>query len=300
MKERKQGLTKRKRKDYLFCYMMLIFPIYTIVQYFVVNFDSILIAFTVRSVDGTEIFSLLNWKRLFQELGDFDSTIWNALINTIKYFVLHVAKIPLSFIISYALFKKIKGYKFFRTVFFLPSMITPVILIFIVKDLLKVGGPLWQLMNDWFGYDMPNLLANYDTATNVILIYVLWTGFGTSMLLFIGTMNRIPDSILEAGQLDGCNRFQEFIHIIVPMSWETISTSLMLTVMTIFTASGPILYFTGGDYNTNTLAYWIFDQVRDGTYNYPTTVGLFFSILTIPVILLTNYMMERGNKHAEF
>lgn len=297
---RRPRLDRRKWKEYLFCYTMLLFAFYNIVSYLIINLDSVLLAFTIRDRNGSEVFSLNNWRLLFQELSSRDSTIWNALINTLKYFVLGIVSLLLAFVVSYFLFRKIWGYKFFRTVFFLPSMISPVVLVLIFKDIIKVYGILWYSVEQTFGIQLGNLLADPRTATGVILFYTFWSGFGANMLLQIGAMNRIPQDIFEAGKLDGCSSFHEFIYLVVPMCWETLSTQLLLATTGIFTASGPILYFTNGDYNTNTLSFWIFNQVLGGAYNYPTTVGLFFTLLAVPIVLLVQYLSKKVNQDAQY
>lgn len=294
---KRKKLTKAVRNKYIFCYVMLIVAIYCVVTYFIVNLQSIAMAFQVSENSG---FSMNNWKLIFSELLDRESNIWMALRNTMKYFLLGLIKVPLAFVISYFLYKKIWGYKFFRTVFFMPSMVAPVIFVLIFKDIIKVGGPLYILLYRIFGYEMPNLLSNFDTATNTILFYTLWSGFGANLLIFVGAMNRIDNEILDAARIDGCGSFREFKNIIVPMCWETLTTMIMLCTINIFMSSGPILYFTGGDYGTNTLSYWIFDQVRDGTYYYPSAVGLFFTLIAIPIVLFLNWLMKKGGSGIEY
>lgn len=293
----KKRFNKKTLNKYFFCYTMLIVAIWTVASYFIINSQAILMAFQVS--EGGAL-SLDNWKMILAELKDKDSNIWMALINTLKYFALGMIKLPLTFVISYFLYKKIKGYKFFRTVFFLPSMVAPVILVLLFKDLIKIGGPIDILLNQWFGYQIPNLVSTFETATNTILFYTFWSGFGATLLIFVGAMNRIPNEILEAGKIDGCTNFKEFIKIIVPLCWDNISTMALLNVISIFMSSGPILYFTGGDYGTSTLAYWIFDQVRNGTYNYPSAVGLFFTLLGVPIVILVNILMKKGGTDVEY
>ena len=276
---------------------MLLFAIWTVVSYLIVNSQALLMAF--QTEDGGA-FSMDNWRMIIAELRDSNSNIWLALANTLKYFALGMIKLPLTFVIAYFLFKKIRGYKFFRIVFFMPSMVAPVILVLLFKDLIKIGGLIDFILNQWFGYQMPSLVSTFETATNTILFYVFWSGFGASLLIFVGAMNRIPSEILEAARIDGCSNFKEFMKIIVPLCWDNISTLALLNVINVFMSTGPILYFTGGDYGTNTLAYWIFDQVRNGTYHYPSAVGLFFTLLGVPVIILVNVLMKKGGSAVEY
>lgn len=293
----KSKFNKKTRNKYIFCYTMLLVAIWCVVTYFIINSQALLMAF--RTEEGG-VLTLDNWRMIIAELKDQNSNIWMALINTLKYFVLGLIKLPLTFVISYFLYKKIKGYKFFRTIFFLPSMVAPVIFVLLFKDLIKIGGPIDILLNQWFGYQIPNLVSTFENATNTILAYCFWSGFGATLLIFVGAMNRIPTEIIEAAKIDGCGKFKEFIKIIVPLCWDNIYTMTLLSVINIFMSTGPILYFTGGDYGTSTLAYWIFDQVRNGTYHYPSAVGLFFTLMGVPVIILMNWLMKKGGTGVEY
>lgn len=296
--ERKKG--NRRRKEWMFCYLMLIPAMYAIFKYIYVNLDSILVAFTIRDAQGNQVASFNNFVLLFQQLGDPDGILNIAFWNTMKYFALLILKTFLAYGIAYFLYKKILGYRFFRTVFFLPSIISPIILVAIFKNIIEVYGPLWTLWKALFGVELPDFLGRPETATNVILIYTFWIGFGNSFLIFVGTMNRIPDDVIEAGVLDGVNGWQEFWRIIVPLGWETLSTLLLISLTQIFMSTGPILYFNGGQHNTTTLAYWIFDQVRFGSYNYPAAVGLFFTILAIPIVFGCRWLMNRTNANISY
>ena len=75
---------------------------------------------------------------------------------------------------------------------------------------------------------------------------------------------------------------------------------LLLQFATIFTATGPVLYFTGGSYNTYTLSYWIFDQVRGSSYNYPSAVGMFFTVLAIPFVFGSRAIMKKINPEVSY
>lgn len=288
---------KKTIKKYIFCYTMLIFAIWSVVTYFIVNPSGLIMAF--QTEEGGPL-TLDNFRMLFAEFTTPNSNIWIALINTLKYFVLNIIKLPITFIIAYFLFKKIRGYKAYRVIFFMPSMIAPIILVYLFKDLIRIGGPVDILLNKWFGYQMPNILYDFSSSTNVILFFVLWSGFGASLLLFVGAMNRIPTEILDAAAIDGCNKFQEFTKIITPLCWDQISTLVLLSTIGIFGSTGPILYFTGGDYGTNTIAFWQFMQTLNGSYYYPSAVGMFFTLINVPIILLTRALLKRGGEAVEY
>ena len=303
MKEKKnpiiEGRDKNRRKQWLFCYLMLIPAIWCVIRYFAVNGYSILIAFTDGEPFKDE-FTARNFKMLFNELAQKDSIIYLAMINTFKYFLLGTVKVFIAFVVAYFLYKKIWCYKAFRFIFFLPSLIAPVVSIMIFKDIIAKYGPLWEIVKTVFKTEYEELLANPAIATRVIMIYMLLTGFGTTFLIFMGAMNRAPEECFEAARIDGCSLWREFWQILCPLTFETFSTMLLLQFATIFTATGPILYFTGGSYNTYTLSYWIFDQVRGSSYNYPSAVGMFFTLLAMPFVFGSRAIMKKINPEVSY
>ncbi len=289
-----------KKNAYLFIYPMLTIAIIGMIKYLWINFSSILLSFSIENEFGEQIMTMANFERLFIEFKNPNSEIWRALVNTLKYFVMYTVKTLVSFVVAYFLYKKIWGYSIFRVIFYLPSIISPIILVGVWDSMLSTGGVFDLIVTNVFGGEYTNALVSPDTATNVILVFSFWVGFGTSLLMFVGAMNRVPEEILDAGLIDGCGMVREFFSIMVPLTWETLSTMLLLTTMSIFTASGPILYFTGGQNDTNTLSFWIFNQTRGGIYNYPSAVGLFFTIAALPLVVGCRWLMNKVNSDITY
>lgn len=295
----KRTASKGKKAALIFCYIMLIPAMWEIIKYFIINTGSILLAFTNGEV-GSSPLTFNNFQRLFTELAYADSVIYRSLLNTLKYFGLGLAKIFVSYLIAFFLFKKIAGYKFFRFFFFLPSIVAPVISVTIFLAVTEVYGPLWEVVKIITGSGYEEFVTNPATATNYILIYVALSGFGMNYLILMGAMNRIPNEFFEAAALDGCSQWREFWSIISPLVWETLSTLLILHFTQLFMASGPILYFTGGAANTFTLSFWIFNEVRGGIYNYPSAVGIFFTIVALPIVFGIRFLMNKINPEVDY
>lgn len=185
-------------------------------------------------------------------------------------------------------------------VFFIPSILSAVVLVTVFKEMIKTDGPLSKMLLI-FGYKMPSLLTNPLTAKWVIVAYTMWTGFGVNVILYQGAMSRIPDSVIEAGELDGVTGFGELFRIITPMMWPTLSTTIILSLTGIFTASGPILLFTEGKYDTYTISYWIYSQVTfSKSYEYPSATGLFFTAIGLPIVLTVRYFINKVYDDVEY
>lgn len=280
-----------RRGQTVFLTVMLIVPI---IQWFVfwlyVNINTILLGFQTNV--GT--WTLNNFELLFYELTADDGVLGLALGNTLKYFFTNVFIIMvLAVIISYFMFRRIAGSGVFRIIFYLPAIISSVAMTSVYSEFVSPTGPVGWLL-DKIMDSPPELLADSRTATPTIIAYCIWTGFGTNILLFTGAMNRIPISLLESAKLDGAGMGREVVSIILPLIWPTISTLLILNCTSVFSASGPILLFTQGDYQTTTIGYWIFDMVYNyNSYNMVSAAGLFFTCIGVPFILLVRWLVER-------
>ncbi len=288
-----------QKKAYWFIYPMLIIAFLGIIKYIVINIGSIRLAFTIES-NGQQIATTQNFATLFAELTASGTGIWQYLVNTLWFFLIGMVKTLLAFFVAFFLYKKIWGYKIFRVVFYLPCLISPIVLVNIWKNMFDSIGIIGRLAQDVFNIAYINPLTQDSTAKWIILAYSFWAGFGIQLLVFVGSMNRIPNEIIEAGVMDGCGLSREFFKIILPLAWETLSTMLLLTIMCIFTATGPILFFTAGNFDTKTLSFFLFWETYSGTYNYPAAVGIFFTVLALPIVFGCRFIMSKINSDVEY
>lgn len=299
----KKRLIKKMNKDNLqkhfFLFTVFLIPMVAFAVFWVyVNVQSILNAFRVES-GGEVVWSLINWKFFWQDLTQSGSMVDMALIlrNTLIFFFTNVGLIlPISFVFSYFLFKKIVGYKIFRVIFFAPNLISAAVLASLYKFMLNpsLGGTITKLYTLITGKVSPNFLITEQYALTFVVLYCVWTGLSVNLVLFNGAMERIPSEVIEAVQLDGASVGRELFSIILPMVWPTISTLLVTTTSGLFMASGPLLLLTNGAYGTNTISFWIYQQVQAQVAPYyPATVGLIFTLVGVPIVLGVKKLTEK-------
>ena len=291
----KNKKTSIKSGAALFSFLMLIPVIFHfVVLYCGVNLNSILLSFTTNTPEGGQVFSLINFKNFFNQLVNKDSRVYISLVNTIEYYLLHLAKFILTTIVAYFFYKKVYGHKFYKVIFFLPSMIPGMVYVSIFKNFITTYGPLYMAINWLLGIEMPSLLSVPKTAKAVIMFFAFWSGFGPQLLIQVGAMNRIPEEVIDAGTLDGCTGFKEFRHIVLPLIFETVATYFLLGIVGIFQSTGPFLFFVGeGMPEVYTLSYWIFTQTMGGKTNYPAAIGLFFTLAALPLVLLSRWAFNK-------
>lgn len=297
---RKKG---KKVSEIIFILAMLAVPIASFLLFWLyVNLNSILLAFQRPIIGGGISWGLANFEVFAHEFLQRDGIIVSALINTLIFFITNMLFIlPISILICYFFYKKLHGYRVFRFILFLPSIISVTVFAALFKYIIAANGPLGILYEMVFSKQIPDFFANSSYALKTILFYCIVTSFGGNIILINGAMIRIDDAIIEAGKIDGVGMFREIFQIIIPLIWPTISTMILLAMVGIFTASGPILLFTKGGYNTYTISYWIFEQVYENqAYEYASAVGLVFTALGLPIVLGAKAILNKLLEATEY
>lgn len=299
---RKRQWNASKRKEFIFLFCMLVLPVCQWLVYFVyLNANSFVLAFSQKRTGLFPVFD--NFEKVWESLTTDKGELAISLINTLKYFFTDFLIImPLCLFSAYFFYKKIAGYKVYRVLCYLPSIISSMVMVETFKSFVDPRGPLSGLLEMIFHYTIaPEGLFNHpDTATNTILIYCIWTGFGTKMLYFGGAMARIPLEVLESAKLEGCGPFRELFQLIFPLIWATTSTQIILLFTSLVSSGGSILLFTGGASQTSTLSYWIFAKLYSpgmggvaGNYELVSCMGLCFTLVMVPLILFIRWLMDR-------
>lgn len=300
--DKRSTMQTRKKQQTIFIIAMLFIPIaYWLYQWIYINGSTIAMAF--QNNDGA--FSFENFQRVKKLLTDEQGglhLVW-SIENTIKSFIgTEFIGVPISLVMSYFIYKQIRGYKFFRIVFYLPHIIPGIVMITVFKQLLSVEGPFTALCGN-LGITLPEqgLLFTPSTAVPTIIFYSIWTT-ACANILFYSAMSRIPPELIEVGKLEGLQLFKELIYVVMPLIWPTFSTTIVLDLTGILNAGGPVLLF-GNDViefgRATTLPYWFFSQVYDGgirgigSYGVMSCVGLMFTAISVPFTLFIRWLLNK-------
>lgn len=303
-----KSMSVAKWKEKGFITFMLSFAILNFLIFWVyVNFNSILMAFQTYDAAGNIQYGFQNFAQIFQDFAAGVEHLEESLVNTMIFFAVNLFCIfPVSIFISFMLYNKIWGYKIYRVVYFLPSIISPIVLTVVFKTFIhSETGPLLPFL-EWIGFKNVqglNLLGDSRYALKTIVGYCIWTGFATNIVLFNGAMSRIPEEIVESARIDGLGIIGELFYITLPMIWPTISTLLVFACVGIFSSSGPIMLFTNGDYGTYTLSFLIFAKVfysGEVWFPYTSALGLIFTLIGVPLVILIRWALSKIGQDIEY
>ena len=290
---------------------MLAYPVLQFAIFYIgVNFNSILMAFQEYN-DVTHKFEFLNFsslfdnfKQVFYELETktvFQYAFKNAFI---AYAVALVFSTSLGIIFSYYIFKKYPLHGMMKVVLFMPSVISGIVLVSIFVQFVDVVIP--DVMLSLTGTKPEGLISNTNPTVilTTILFYCVWMGFGGSILLYVGAMNNISESIIEACKLDGANTFQEIVYIILPLIYPTFVTFMVVGVGGILTNQMGLYSFKGpnADDPIKTFGYYLYVETLNGgeaRYPFLATMGILMTIVVAPVTFFVKWVLEKlGPKQA--
>ena len=205
---------------------------------------TLFLVFVVYPILQSVYYSLFNWKG-FGPAVDFvglenyknilsDAVFLKALKNGLLIILFSlVFQLPLSLLLAVLVGRDLPGRVFFRTVFFMPyvlsEVITALMWLFIYNPDPERG--FINAVTVFMGGDSQTWLASTDLVMPAIFVALTWKYFGFHMLLYLTGLQNIPQEVEEAGRIDGANTFQNFFYITLPLLASTIRTSVYLSVL---------------------------------------------------------------------
>jgi len=307
---KKKTPLKKKTKQRIFIILMLAYPVLQFILFFgYVNFDTILLTFQKFSwSEGKYIYSGFDNYGMFFDRVINDPWTRRTIINSLFYMPVNsLIILPLSMAFSYFLFKKVPLSGFFRVVYFLPSILPIVVMTMAFSFTFDSNlGPVNDIYKWFFGmFDsnviVPSWFGSYPTNQIMIFVYGIWVGLGFNIILMTAAIARIPDELMEYGQLEGIGFFREFRTIVVPLIWPTVVTTFVLGMTSVFTALLQPLFLTPTSPDTNTIALAIYNSVlQNENIAYMATFGLILSLIGLPIILLTRNTLSKFYAEVDY
>lgn len=247
---RRRWLTQTRREA-LDCYVFMSPAIFGLLIFMVGPIvASAFYSFTDYDILGSPVWvGLDNYRKLLFE----DPYFWISLKVTIIYAAVSV---PLGLIVSLILALllniNMKGIFLFRTIYYLPTVISGVAVALLWK---WIFNPEFGVMN-WLlgeiGIEGPKWLYDENWALPAIIIMSLW-GVGGSMLIYLAGLQGIPTDLYEAAEIDGANKWNQFFYVTIPMLSPVIFFNLIIGILSALQVFTEGYVMTGGGPNNATL-----------------------------------------------
>jgi len=287
------------KKSLPFYIIILIWPVLQFAVFYIgVNFNSFLLAFqNIDTYNNVTTFTFDNITNAFN-LITTDPAMRETIINSlISYGLSLVNGIPLGLLFAYYIFKKWPLAGSFRVILFLPSILPVIVSVTIYMYF--VENALEFVLKEYFGKTTPlGFLSNPDTRFGAVLFFAIFTGFGTSVLMYTNKMNSIDPEILEAGKLDGASGFKEFWYIVLPLTYPTLTIFLYTGIITIFTSQLNLYSFYSSRSSIQTIGYFLYVSTQRAQGNvslYPAVAayGLIFTCVAVPLTFIVKFLLEK-------
>ncbi|GAA1628475.1 sugar ABC transporter permease [Kribbella alba] len=217
-----------------------------------------------------------------------DETFRKAAFNT-AYFV--VVGVPLTLVAALAaavlLDKGVKKFQsLFRVGYYLPVVTSIVAVAVIWRFVLAPDSGLLNTVLGWVGIDGPNWLASKTWAMPSLIMMAVWRNFGSAMIIFLAGLQGIPQTVEEAGQLDGASSWQRFRYLILPLLRPAVLfTSVTTGIGYLQFFEEPFVMTQGGPLNsTISVSMYTYQQFGFGNYSLAASMSY---ILFVVIAVLT-------------
>jgi len=203
---------------------------------------SLYLAFTdYNLIRPPEWTGLENFTRMFE-----DARLMNSLRVTFTYVIVSVPlQLVFALVVAMILDRGMRGLPFYRSIFYLPSLLGSSVAIAILwRQMFGTSGLVNQLLA-MIGIEGPGWISDPNTALGTIILLHIWT-FGAPMLIFLAGLRQIPAMYYEAAEVDGANRVQRFFRITLPLLSPIIFFNLVLQLIGSFQSFTQAYIVSGG------------------------------------------------------
>jgi multiple sugar transport system permease protein len=243
-------------------------------------------------ISPMEYIGLSNYSRILQ-----DRQFWKAVGNTLVFLSIHI---PLQIIVAVALAEvlnqKIKLRPFFRGAFFLPVIVSGVVVSILWQQLLGFDSGIINRMLTSLGLGRVGWLTDPNWAMPSIAIMATWKNVGLYIVLFLVGLQTVPKAYYEAADLEGATKWQKFWHITLPMINPTIFMVVILSTIGGFSLFIEPYVMTGGGPLNSTLSAVLYIYKQAFFYyhmGYSATLGIFFAMIILFVIVIQKKFIEK-------
>ncbi len=295
-----ESLANLNKRNTAVCATVFLIPVFLVLVIFI--FYPIVKDFYISAFDWNGIsadmdfIGLKNWQKLIT-----DSTFWVSFGHNLIIMVFSIIlQIPIGLLLATFLefiYKKKKISRVFKTLWFLPYLMSSVAIGFVFTYALATNGGIVSTISGWFGGGNVNLLGNPKTALGTIILIIAWQFIPFYMVYAMAGYGGISEDVYEASIIDGATKGQYFRYVAIPLLRPTLVAAATLSLVGSLKYFDLIYVMTSGGPGTSTelMATYMyrlsFSEFNMG-YGSAVAGGMFILITIIAVI--SNTLLNRG------
>lgn len=269
----------------------IVFVIYPIGRSFYYGF------FEWNGLGSPEFIGLSNFKEIFT-----DPIFFRSFRNTMFIVVASVfGQLPIGLIIAVILTKKIKGARFFRSAFFMPMVMSTVVVGLLWSTILNSQAGIINTILENIGLEKfaHDWLGNPKYAMYTVSAVIIWQFIGFYMIIFLAALQNIPEEIMEAADIDGASEVKKLFSITLPMMWDTIMAAVVLCIAGSMRSFDLVFVMTQGGpaHATEIMATYMYNKTFSiYRYGYGSAVSLVICVISLVFIVTSRVLMNKKNE----
>ncbi len=256
-------------------------------------------AFGIAATDMNIFMSKWNFTGMENFIRSFqDERLLNSFKNTAIFVLFNVPiQIAISLVLAFWLYQSTWFGKFCRSVYYIPVLCSSTAVGIIFNLMLNsTVGYIPYIISKFTGEPIA-LFAEEKYAMAVIIFLAIWKSFGKTVIILVSGINNISSTYFEASEIDGANKFQQFIYITIPNLLPTLNFILLTSIIGAFQVFDIVYVTTGGgpNFTTETIVQYIYNRGFSAPYEvgYASAMAVELFIIIAVIILFFKGFMER-------
>lgn len=226
-----------------------------------------------------------------------DHLFWQAMLNTASFLLLHIPlQIVVALFLALQLNQRFKLRGFFRAAFFLPVVVSGVVVAILWDQLYAQDSGVLNALLAQIGLPKVGWLTDPNLAMPAIALMATWKNVGLYIVLFLVGLQSVPPQLYEAAELDGAGAWQKFRRVTLPLLNPTIFMIVILSTIGGFSLFIEPYVMTGGGPMNRTLSAMLYIYKQGFFFyhmGYAATLGFAFAMIVLMVVLLQQRLVER-------
>lgn len=219
-----------------------------------------------------------------------------ALGNTFIYAIIKTFVVTiLGLALAYILNREIKSKNALRTLYFLPAVLSPLVVGLIFSAVFQTRGGTANEILKLFGADTVQWLGSRWTGVFAISFAEVWRNVGYAMVISLAGMQSVSSDYIEAAKIDGASEWQCYINITLPLIMPTVNVNILFSLIYGLKMFDLIYVMTGGGPGGSTESFGtlMLNEMCAGRYATSVAVNLIFTVILVAVAVLYKKFSER-------
>lgn len=253
----------------------------------------------VRGIDGPWI-GVKNYQLILSQ-----GLFWESVRHNLFLLLAVPFMVVWSLLISIVLYERVRGWKLYRVVLFVPYILAIPIIAVVMKKMFQFSGPVNEVLR-WLSLDFLALdwIGSSDVALWTVMLLIIWRESALGIILFLARLLSIDESLIEAAKLDGASWWQRVWHVILPQMKVVIEFYVVVSVITMLSSVFAYIYMMGGGRggpgtSTMVLELYIFSAlVKTSLPGIASAVSVLLFLVSLLLIVPLFAVRRRANEEA--